>query len=136
MRNLARHCMSNQSSGPRTDTRTGQIMPHRRSSDVASAVWSIDEESISRAFTLSSVMCAEPIRTDSCTCCRRFCERTFTALRERVTHGQHQSTAWPHSPVSYQNSVSGERRAHGSQEVNSVAIQCITFRHQTATVTK
>ena len=56
MRNLARHCMSNQSSGPRTDTRTGQIMPHRRSSDVASAVWLIDEESISRTFTSPSVM--------------------------------------------------------------------------------
>lgn len=56
MRHLARHCTSNQSSGPRTDTRTGQIMPHRRSSDVASAVWLIVEESISRTFTSPSVM--------------------------------------------------------------------------------
>lgn len=35
-------------SGPRADTRTGQSMPHRRSSDVASAVWLIAEEAISR----------------------------------------------------------------------------------------
>src|SRR5690242_2980784 len=56
MRNRTRHCMSNQSSGPRTDTRTGQIMPHRRSSDVASAVWLIYEESTSRTFTSPSVM--------------------------------------------------------------------------------
>ncbi|KAJ8112745.1 hypothetical protein OPT61_g4954 [Boeremia exigua] len=31
-------------------------MPHRRSSDVASAVWLIDEDSISRTFTSPSVM--------------------------------------------------------------------------------
>jgi hypothetical protein len=38
------------------DTRTGQIMPHRRSSDVASAVWLINEETTSRTFISPSVM--------------------------------------------------------------------------------
>lgn len=46
MRHLGRHCISNQSSGLRTDARTGQSMPHRRSSDVANAVWLIFEEAI------------------------------------------------------------------------------------------
>jgi hypothetical protein len=38
------------------DTRTGQTMPHRRSSDVASAVWLINEETTSRTFISPSVM--------------------------------------------------------------------------------
>lgn len=41
MRNLARHRISSQSSRLREDARTGQSMPHRRSSDVAAAVWLI-----------------------------------------------------------------------------------------------
>lgn len=63
MRNLARHCISRQSSGPREHTRTGQNMPHRRSSDVASAVWLISEEATSRAFISPSVMAFTKVST-------------------------------------------------------------------------
>jgi hypothetical protein len=38
------------------DTRTAQSMPHRRSSDVASAVWLISEKAMSRTFISPSVM--------------------------------------------------------------------------------
>lgn len=56
MRRLARPRISNQSSGLRKDARTGQSMPHRRSSDVAAAVWLISEESTFPGSPLASIM--------------------------------------------------------------------------------
>lgn len=46
MRHLARHRILSQSYGIRKDARTDQSMPHRRSSDVANAVWLIYEGTI------------------------------------------------------------------------------------------
>lgn len=55
MRNLGRHCISRQSSGPWRHTRTSQSMTHRRSSDVASASWLIHGQTGSWTFISPSV---------------------------------------------------------------------------------
>ena len=101
MRNLARHCMSNQSSGPRTDTRTGQIMPHRRSSDVASAVWLIDEEGICRAFISPSVMGVtnQYVLAIASTTAASTRQPRIHTRRKLVTSRQDHSAAGPLSPV-------------------------------------
>ncbi len=100
MRHLARHCTSNQSSGPRTDTRTGQIMPHRRSSDVASAVWLIVEESISRIFTSPSVMGVTNQSVLAPASAAVILARTaYPQFAGNVTFRQSQSTVGPLSPV-------------------------------------
>lgn len=118
MRHLARHCMSNQPSGPRADTRTGQIMPHRRSSDVASAVWLIDEESISRTFTLPSVMGVtnHTVLAPTSVTVVFARNRVSTARRKRVTFKQSQSTVGPFSPVICQHLILGAGCANGFQD--------------------
>jgi len=55
MRHLVRHCISRQSSGDRDDARTGQSLPHRRSSDVADTVWLNRQEAFTRASVWQSI---------------------------------------------------------------------------------
>jgi len=56
MQRLGRHCISSQSSKLWKDARSDQSMPHRRSSDVAAAVWLICEETIYPDIISQSIM--------------------------------------------------------------------------------